>query len=126
MQTPSLTLYAVRNASGLWFRSWGSRDTNWVASPAEAKLYAKLPQARARVTFFASRYPKAPLLEIIALTLTASEVLPEGQRVAKVIERKRTEKERRAEREAKERLEIARLDYAAAKARLEALAKDTP
>jgi hypothetical protein len=118
MQPETLTLYAIRRADGEYFRSVGynGHGVHWRCSLAEAKLYSKLSQARARVTFFASRGLPAP--EIVALTLTVSEVFPEGDRVAKVLERKRTEKERREFREAERRLREAQLDLEAAQARL--------
>jgi hypothetical protein len=118
METPSLTIYAIRRADGEYFRSVGynGQGARWRCSLAEAKLYSKLSQARARVTFFASRGLPAP--EIVALTLTAAEVLPEAERVAKVMEKKKAEKERRELREAEERLRAAELDLKYAQERL--------
>jgi hypothetical protein len=121
MQPETLTLFALRSTTnGEWFQrvSYGGNGTHWGASLAEAKIYSRLSQARARVTFFATRYPDHPPPEIVALHLTRAEVLPEAGRVAKVLEKKRAEKEQAEVREVERRLREAQLDLEAAQARL--------
>ncbi len=127
----TLTVYAIRNADGEFFRAkgYGVDGSTWVAEPAKAKLYTLLSQARSRVSYFAIHYPALPPPVLIAFSATASEtsVLDETARVAKVQERARTKEARdrqaaakRDLKDAEYRLALARADLERAKGRVSA------
>lgn len=107
-----LTLYAVRNHEGRWFRSvgYGGHGQQWVDDIQRAKIYAKIGQARARVTYFANLTDDLPPPDLVELTVTRSRVIDEAKRVAKAKAAKKTEKQRRAAANAKWRLELAQED----------------
>ena len=103
-----LSVYAVRNSKGQFFRAKGysgGGDT-WVNDINKAKIYPKTGGARGTITWFANNFPEYPTPELIKLTVTKIEVMDETKRVAKVIENKKKEelrqKQARAERELKD------------------------
>jgi hypothetical protein len=104
-------LYAVRNREGKWFRSkgYGGYGDTWIEDFGRAKLYHKLGQARARVTFFSNRWPEYGLPDIVVFTITGGEVLGgEVERSARIKERRKKTEAKAAVREqewAKERAE---------------------
>jgi len=94
-KVPELRLYAVRNSDGKWFRSrgYGGYGDTWVEPLEKAKIYTKLGQARARVTFFANNYPEFPAPEIVELVVKQSRVLRESERLADVKLKKRSQQQ---------------------------------
>lgn len=86
----TLTLYAVRNREGKWFRSkgYGGYGDTWTSDIGKAKLYAKIGQARGRASFFATRWPEHDTPDIVEFTATETRVLPEGERVQWVAKKK--------------------------------------
>ena len=89
--TLPLELYAVRNKEGKWFRAkgYGGYGETWVDDINQAKFYAKIGQARSRVTFFANEYPTFGIPDLVKLTVTKMEVMNEGTRVKKAIQTKK-------------------------------------
>jgi hypothetical protein len=83
-----LTLYAVQNQDGKWLRSkgYGGAGKTWVDDLASAKIYAKLGQARSRVTYFVKNHPTYGIPNIIALDVFSTRVLiddvPRAKRAA--------------------------------------------
>jgi len=120
-----LTVYAVRNREGEWFRSvgYGGGGKSWVAKVQDAKLYTKLAQARSRVTYWANAYPERepPVIVAFTMSLTDAKVLSEEDRVAAAKLKKATEKAENERREARRRLEEAERTIARANAEIESI-----
>jgi hypothetical protein len=124
-----LLIYAVRNSKGQYFRAvgYGGRGDQWVDEIGRARLYVKIGQARARVTYFANHNPNGfPVPELIEFRAVESRVLDEAERVVKVTKRKQIERERYKERRAKWELEQAQRDLAKAQARIALLTPAAP
>jgi len=94
--TNSITLYAVKNQEGKYFRAkgYGGGGDSWVDSLEKAKLYTKIGQARSRVSYFVNNWPEYGVPDIIKLTAVETETLNEIDRVNKQIKRKKSEKAR--------------------------------
>jgi hypothetical protein len=90
----TLELYAVRNKKGQYLRSkgYGGYGPSWVDDLQKAKIYPKIGPARSQVTFWANNYPRYGTPEIVVLTVTASQVLNEEDRVKKAIIKSKREK----------------------------------
>lgn len=116
----TLTLYAVRNREGRWFRSkgYGGYGDTWTADVSKAKTYTKIGQARGRVSFFASRWPEHGVPDLVEFTATETAVLPEAGRVAKVAEKKAVQEATRKVRETTTAIERATRDKLDAEERL--------
>lgn len=93
MEAISLSLYAVRNQEGKYFRAkgYGGYGSNWVDDIQQAKIYPKIGQARSRVTFFANNYPSFGVPELIELKVTQAIVVDESKRVESAKKRKERE-----------------------------------
>lgn len=98
-------LYVVRNQEGFYFRAKGfsGRGKSWVEDINDAKFYAKLGQARSRVTFFSKNYPDYDIPEILKLKVEGAEVLEEKDRVKKIIKKAEIAKINQAKRYAEYR-----------------------
>jgi len=126
MDNPILELYAVRNKEGKYFRSkgYGGYGQTWVDDLKSAKIYAKLGQARARVTWFSSNYPEYGIPDVCLLTVTTVTVLDETKRVQRAIKNKEAAKQKREVRHRKWQLERAQRELQAAQENLEKLTKE--
>jgi hypothetical protein len=97
-----LEFFAVRSKDGKYFRSVGfSGKQNWVDDIKKAKIYQKIGQARARVTWFAKHYPEFETAEIIKIFADKAEILNEKERVNKVIEKQALKEFKEKEKKAK-------------------------
>ena len=107
-----MTLYAVRNKEGKWFRAkgFGGCGASWVESLTKAKIYPKIGQARSRVSFFANNYPQFGIPEIVELYVTTSKVLDETKWVKKVQAQRIKKEEDYKKRMAEWKLEQAKID----------------
>ncbi len=124
---PQITLYAVRNSDGKWFRArgYGGYGDSWVDdfTSIQVRLYPKVGTARAQVSFFAKNYPQFPVPEIVEFTLTGLKVLNEEKRVSKVAQQREV-REASAEKKRREReLQNAEAEFNRARVKLEQLAK---
>jgi hypothetical protein len=74
-----LTLYAVRNSEGKFFRSkgYGGYGESWVDKITSAKLYGKIGPARSCVTFWSRQYEKYGVPDIVELRVTSGQILIE-------------------------------------------------
>ena len=99
---PLMTVYAVRNKDGEYFRAkgYGGSGDTWVDSLKKARIYPKPGPARAQVTFFANNWPEFGVPELVELRVTEVVVLNEDKRVKKSQYRKEKEKAERAKRHA--------------------------
>lgn len=74
-----MNLYAVQNQEGKFFKSigYGGHGSNWVDTLEKAKFYAKIGQAKSRVTYFYGAWPEYGCPKIIKFTLdvAAAEIL---------------------------------------------------
>lgn len=121
----ALTLYAVRNREGRWFRSkgYGGYGETWTTEIGKAKLYTKIGQARGRVTFFASKWPEYGTPDIVEFVATERSVLPEAERVQKVAAKKAEQEAARKVRQHAAEVERATRDKRDAEERLARLRK---
>jgi len=85
-----LTLYAVRNKKGEWFRTkgYGGSGQSWVSDIKRARIYGKLGPARSIVTFFTSNWPEYGIPDIIQFDIKEFIVMDEIERVRKSIKSK--------------------------------------
>jgi hypothetical protein len=90
----TLELYAVRNKKGQYLRSkgYGGYGPSWVDELQKAKIYPRIGPARSQVTFWTNNYPGYGTPEIVVLTVSASKVLNEEERVKKAINKAKREK----------------------------------
>lgn len=122
-----ITRYAVRNTEGQWLRTkgYGGYGSSWTDDQDKARLYAKLGQARARRTFFFSRWPEFGTPEIVKFE--CEPVIIDDTVAAEKAKRKAATKKELAEVRRTERameialadIERARLRYEMAVARVE-------
>lgn len=89
-----LELYVVKNKEGKYFHSkgYGGYGNQWVDELKRARIYAKIGPARSQVSFWATNYPKYGTPVIVVLTVTASKVLQEDDRVKKAAIKRKKEK----------------------------------
>lgn len=116
-------LYVVRNSEGKYFRAkgYGGSGESWVEDLQKARIYSRIGTARACVTFYATEPKYKDFLPpvLVELTISESKVLDEKERLAKVVKKKKTEKEQRELRDKKWQLERAEIAYEQAKENLE-------
>jgi|GEM_PF-6349121 len=80
-----ITVYAIRNADGLWLRSLGTWSASeWTEHFTAAKCYQRLSVARAMVTRVTREIGYAP--DLIAIE-GEGRVVDEGERVNKAVAR---------------------------------------
>jgi hypothetical protein len=120
-----LELYVVVNQEGKFFRSIGrgGYGPSWVDTIDKAKIYAKLGQARSRVTYWYNNHPKFGRPKIVQLTATGTAILDEAERLEKVKEKKLAEQARYKAREAKYQLERAERQLKEAQEQIKRLKK---
>lgn len=123
--TTALTLYAVRNREGRWFRSkgYGGYGETWTPEIGKAKLYTKIGQARGRVTFFANKWPEFGTPDIVEFVATEQAVLPEAERVQRATAKKAEQEAARKVRQHAAEVERATRDKQDAEERLARLRK---
>lgn len=70
-----MKLYAVRNKQGKFFRALGMRGygESWVETLEEAKFYAKIGQAKGRVTYFYKSDPSYGCPDILEFDLDPTQ-----------------------------------------------------
>lgn len=123
----TLMLYAIRNSKGEFFRAKG-RDgygkKSWVPDLIDAKLYSKVSQARARVTYFANNNPqKLPVPELVEFKAVEHRIIDERVRVADAKRKKELEVERRKKEHAEWELEQAKKSLEEAQKKIERLTR---
>jgi hypothetical protein len=86
----TLTIYAVRNREGRYFRAkgYGGGGDSWVDGLETARLYVKLGPARSVVSWFAKHHPTFGVPLIVEFTATETGTVDESERVAKGIARR--------------------------------------
>ncbi len=86
-----MNLYVVRNKQGQFFRAIGYSGSgdNWVDTLDRAKFYAKIGQAKSRVTYFTKSQPKYGCPDILEFTLdvAAARVIDMTETTQKSIRR---------------------------------------
>jgi len=112
IDTSDLAFYVVQNSEGKFFRrkGYGGSGDTWVEGLGTARIWAKIGAARSQVTYFANHYPSYPPPKIVKLTVTATEVIDETERIAAVREKKSRQKEKREVWVAQQRLKQAQSD----------------
>ncbi len=121
VDTSDIAFYVLQNSEGKFFRrkGYGGYGDTWVEGLGTARVWTKIGGARSQVTFFANHYPKYPPPKIIKLTVAATEVIDETERIAAAREKKRKQEERREVWAAEQRLKKAQEDLERAKENLE-------
>lgn len=81
-----MTLYAIRNKDGKWFKEKGRKGSalSWTDSIQKAKLFSKMGQAKSKVSFFVNKYPELGEPEIVELYVSMSKVIFESHKVGRV------------------------------------------
>lgn len=121
MDIANVFFYVVQNSNGEFFRrkGYGGSGSSWVKSIDTARVWIKISGARSVVTYFANNYPGYPVPKIVKLTITATEVIDETERVEKARLKKKQALEQRELLEAKRRLKAAEEAVEKAQQRLE-------
>lgn len=74
-----MNLYVVRNQEGRYFRAvgYGHSGDTWVDDLAKAKFYAKIGQAKSRITYFAREWSDygTPVILEFTLDVAAARVM---------------------------------------------------
>lgn len=88
----TLSLYAVRSKDGKFFKNIGYGGSgggkSWVDSLDKAKIYAKIGQARSRVTWWSEHYPEYGTPELIELVVSEVKVVDDSEVIKKNKKRK--------------------------------------
>jgi hypothetical protein len=81
----ALEFYLVRNKEGKYLRSRGYHGYGecWVAELKYAKVYTRKGTALSQITYWASTFPDYGVPELIPLTATPGEPIPQEERVLK-------------------------------------------
>lgn len=122
-----IEFFAVRNQDGKFFHGVGMSGAGktWVDDITKAKIYPKIGQARARVTWFKTHYPEYATADIIKIIADRAEILNESERVQKTIKSKE-EKELKRKKERLEReLKYTQAEYEKLGNKLKDLKKET-
>lgn len=106
----SLEFYVVRNNAGQYLRSkgYGGYGPSWVNELKKAKVYTKKGPACAQVTWWYSHYPDYGCPELVPITGTLGDPIPQEKRVLTSIWKKEMEKTKRELAEAEAQVERAR------------------
>jgi len=122
----NLTLYAVQNEKGQYFRAkgYGGTGNTWVDDINKAKIYPKIGGARGTITWFANNYPKYPIPKLLKLTVSNVEVLDETERVNKAKARKAREDAERKKHNAEWEMEQAKKQLAELEAKIKKLKRN--
>ena len=90
----SLEFYVVRNKEGKYLRSKGysGYGQSWVSELKKAKVYTKKNGATGQITYWATHYPEYGVPELIPLTCTLGEPIPQEERLDKIRKKKELEK----------------------------------
>ena len=93
----TLEFYVVRSKDGKYLRSkgYGGYGQSWVEELKKAKVYTKKGPACAQVTWWYTNYPDYGCPELIPITGTLGEPLPQEKRVLEVIWKKEMAKTER-------------------------------
>ena len=87
-----LSLYAVRSKDGKFFKNIGYGGSgggkSWVDSLDRAKIYAKIGQARSRVTWWSEHYPEYGKPDLIELVVEKINVINDSDVIRKNKKRK--------------------------------------
>lgn len=110
---PGIELFAVRNQEGKYFhrKGYGGYGETWTSDFKKARIYTKIGQARAIVTFFADRWPEYGIPDVVQLMVTEVKVIKEEERV-------KTRQKKAADRERQYKIAMARQKLAHAEADL--------
>jgi len=122
-QVINLSVYAVRNKEGKFFKSKGSYDiyVNWVDDINKAKIFIKTGGARTLMTWFAEKHGIDNLPELLKLSVTGIEVMDEASRIEKTIKKKSESQAKHLKTFAEMRLKNAQRDFDKAQAELKKL-----
>ncbi|MFA5130592.1 MAG: hypothetical protein WC477_06830 [Patescibacteria group bacterium] len=123
----TIELFAVQNSEGKWFhrKGYGGYGETWCEEQHKARIYTKLSQARAQVTYFANHFPSYPVPHVVRLVVGSVEVVDESERVSKVKRNKEVADAKRNAAKHKRVLEKAFLDSQAANEELRRLTAET-
>jgi hypothetical protein len=121
-----LTLYAVQNRDGQWFRAKGrgGYGETWVDDIKAARTYTRIGPAKAAVTFFHKRWPEYGAPYIVKLHVTRVERVDQTERAGKAVQRLKEKDARAARFQARWELQRAREKLAQASAAIERLRKE--
>lgn len=88
----NLTMYAVINSQGQYFKSHNINTIGvvgtWVNDINNARVYTRTGGARTVITYFANNYPNVSLPKLLKLTLSNVEVIDETDRIQKALDKK--------------------------------------
>ena len=116
-------LYAVQNSDGKWFhrKGFGGYGETWCAEPHKARIYTKIGQARAQITYFAKNYPAFPVPKLVKLIVDRTETIDETERVAKDAKKQEKAKVRKELKKKQYLLDLAKHDLERAQKRVREL-----
>jgi hypothetical protein len=73
-----LELFAVQNSEGKWFhrKGYGGYGETWCDEQHKARIYTKLSQARAQVTYFTKNFPEYPAPNVVRFSMIGTGIVP--------------------------------------------------
>lgn len=121
MDINSIAFFVVQNSEGKFFRrkGYGGHGDTWVDGLATARVWTKISGARSIVTFFANHYLNYPPPKIVKLTVAATEIIDETERIAAARAKKQKKLERREIWLAEQNLKKAKEEFNRAKEKYE-------
>ncbi len=123
MEKVNISMYAVINSEGQWFRrkGYGGVGDSWTSDFTLARIYSKIGPARAVVSFFANHYPSYPTPKLAELCISGVKIVCEEDRVEKQKKKKELQKQKRISASAKHELEEAQKQLKEAEAKIKQL-----
>ena len=101
LKVPGISLYAVRNKQGRYFRrkGYGGSGSTWVDSFADARIFPRIGAAKSVITFFSNadnnpQYANYPVPDLLEMVIGTSNVIDQTKRLAAFKKRKETAAER--------------------------------
>lgn len=124
---PEAEFYAIRSKDGKWLRRKGysGGGKSWVDDIADARLYGKPGPAKGQVTYWSKHAAEYGVPELVKLTVTKVEVIPQEDRVEKAKKAKAHRKLKAEAAKHRRELKNAQTALDAAKERLAQLEANT-
>ena len=118
-----MEFFAVKSYDGKYFHNVGYSHygKTWVDDLSKAKIYGKIGQARARVTWFSQHHPEYPMPVIVKIIANEAIILNEEERVKNAILKKEEKRLIREKHFADAALKNAEREFKIAKDKLEKL-----
>ncbi len=108
-----MLLYAVINNEGKYFRNkgYGGYRDSWADNIDQARIYPKIAQAHAQITFWAKNYPEYGIPSLVEIEATVIRIIKQNDRVNGMLNKEAVRNKNRLVKEARSDYEKAKIKY---------------